>query len=60
MLVYQLDAKLKRGFNFFLGNFRRSASRRAQTVETQQSIGFGLSKHAIGNGQRREYRHRLR
>ena len=59
MLVYQLYAKLKRGFNFFLGNFRRSASRRAQTVETQQSIGFGLSKQAIGNSQRGQYRQRL-
>ena len=60
MLVYQLDAKLKRGFNFISGNFRRGAGRRAQTVETQQSIGFGLSKDTIGNGQGRDYRHRSR
>jgi len=59
MLVYQLDAKLKRSFNFFPGNFHCGARRRPQTVETQQSIGFGLSKQAIGNSQRGQYRQRL-
>jgi hypothetical protein len=39
MFLYQLDAKLKGGFDFVSGNFPQCAGVRAQLVKAEQSIG---------------------
>ena len=42
MLVYQLDAKLKRGFDFLRGNLPAFNGLRASVVQAQQSIRVRL------------------
>ena len=47
MLVYQLDAKLKSGFDFLRRNFSRSVGACARIVKIKQSIGVRLRNPMI-------------
>ena len=59
MLVYQLDAKLKSGFDLLRRNFSRSVRACARIVEIQQSIGVRLRNPMIVDRNRHKRGHGL-
>ena len=59
MLVYQLDTKLKSGFDLLRRNFSRSVSAFARIVEIKQSIGVRLRNPMIVDRGRHKRGHGL-
>ena len=59
MFVYQLDAKLKSGFDLLRRNFSRSVRACARIVEIKQSIGVRLRNPMIVDRNRHKRGHGL-